>query len=56
MSFHRWFVPQILYPNEEKASIATAIANLYHNIPVFYVVTTFVKVDQEDFFVGEEAK
>lgn len=56
MPFHRWFVPPTLYTKEEKAAIAKAIADLYHNIPAFYVVTVFIKVDQEDFFVGENAK
>lgn len=39
MPFDHWFVPATVYTKEEMAAIAKAIADLYHNILAFYVVT-----------------
>lgn len=54
MPLHRWFVPPGLYSAEDKKAIAAAIREVYNNIPAFYVVTLFINVDQDDYFVGED--
>lgn len=54
MPLHRWFVPPGLYSAEDKKAIAAAIRQVYGHLPAFYVVTLFINVDEEDYFVGED--
>lgn len=54
MPLHRWYVPPGFYSAEDKKEIAAAIRKVYASLPAFYVVTLFINVDKEDYFVGED--
>lgn len=54
MPLHRWFVPPGFYSAEDKKAIAAAIRQVYIVLPAFYVVTLFINVEKEDFFVGDD--
>ncbi|KAJ3925335.1 MAG: putative oxalocrotonate tautomerase, partial [Lentinula lateritia] len=45
-----------LYSKEEKQAIARSITELYAQVPIprFYVVVNFIKVGQDDCYVGGE--
>ncbi|KAK7035335.1 hypothetical protein VNI00_011866 [Paramarasmius palmivorus] len=56
MPFHRYYVPRGLYTPEEKQALAEAITGLYTLFPKFYVIVTFVEIDDESFYVGGQNK
>ncbi|CAK5274407.1 unnamed protein product [Mycena citricolor] len=60
MPFHRFYTPKGLYSDAEKAALAQDITALYTappvSLPAFYVVVSFIELDQGNFFVGAETK
>ncbi|KAI1714653.1 putative oxalocrotonate tautomerase enzyme domain-containing protein [Ditylenchus destructor] len=57
MPFHRFYVPEGLYTEEDKTKLSQSITDFYTGIGLaaFYVVVVFIPIKKDSYYVGGKA-
>ncbi|KAI1709552.1 putative oxalocrotonate tautomerase enzyme domain-containing protein [Ditylenchus destructor] len=58
MPFHRFYVPEGLYTEEDKTKLSQSITEFYTGtvgLAAFYVVVVFIEIKKDSYYVGGKA-